>query len=170
MKHSGWEWWWWKYKKAVLNGGEVVGLDSGLLQTTNLCCLLLPGKPVALFCTILHRHIIPNNAPSLSMREIKYLFLVVFLLGDMWKKIFEKIAFLIWSLTSTCTAWFYDIYRCKRNDDILRIELLSDYKSEISRSCKFKEHLKKRQSAFYMDSQIWLSLFVLWRANQLSGH
>ena len=28
---------------------------------------------------------------------------------------------------------------------------MSDYKSEISRSCKFKEHLKKRQSAFYMD-------------------
>ena len=27
---------------------------------------------------------------------------------------------------------------------------MSDYKSEISRSCKFKEHLKKKQNAFYM--------------------
>ena len=61
----------------------------------------------------------------------------------------------VWIFTSFDHWWhphaIYDIYRCKRNDDILRIELLSDYKSEISRSCKFKEHLKKRQNAFYMD-------------------
>ena len=70
----------------------MVGLDSGLLQTTNLCCFPFPGKPVALFCTILHRHIIPRNAPSLRRREIKYLFpgKTFFLVDNVEENISEK--------------------------------------------------------------------------------
>ena len=102
-------------------------------------------------CPILHNSPSPYHSEECTEPEEEgnKIFVsreIFFFPVTMWKKIFEKRAFLLWSRTST----WYDIYRCKRNDDILRIELLSDYKSEISRSCKFKEHLKKKQNAFYM--------------------